>query len=174
MESAQICDCVVAFCEVVLQAVIIEYQEDEDNNKECLLEMLELVLQYLVLIEHYLGGGESTLLIRMIQQLLMSISSEQESRNNRGTQRGRPKVDIDKERLIFLKECGFNTKDVATFFGCSSRTIERRINEYGIPRRCDVYSAVTDAELDEKVLSVVTFFPRCGQKSVDVKSVCAK
>ena len=119
--------------------------------------MLELALHYLVLLEQYLGA-ESILIIRIMQQL---INSEQ---SNEATTRGRPKIYIDQERLIFLKECGFKTKDIASIFGCSAR-IERRINEYGIPRRCDVYySAVTDAELDEKVLS---FFPRCGQKSVD-------
>ena len=63
MESA--CECVVAFCEVVLQAVIAEYQENDGNSKECLLETLELALQYLVLLEQYLGR-ESTLLITII------------------------------------------------------------------------------------------------------------
>ena len=45
-------ECVLAFCEVVLQAVVVEYQENEDNSKECLLEML---LHYLVLLEQYVG-----------------------------------------------------------------------------------------------------------------------
>ena len=63
MESA--CECVVAFCEVVLQAVIAEYQENNGNSKECLLETLELALHYLVLLEQYLGR-ESTLLITII------------------------------------------------------------------------------------------------------------
>ena len=163
-ESA--CECVIAFCEVVIQALCLDYQENEESSKECLLEMVELALHYLVLLEQYLGA-ECTLLITIIQQLLVSINLEEESRNNKDNQRGRPKVDIDRERLIFLKECGFKTKDIASFFGCSTRTIERRINEYGIRHRCDVYSDVSDAELDEKVLSIVSFSPRCGQKSVD-------
>ena len=107
---------VVAFCEVVVQAVITEYQEIHDNSKECLLEMLKLALHYLVLLEQYLGM-ENTSLITVIQQLLVSVSSEQESRNNQANQRGRPKVDIDRERLILLKDCGFKTKDIASFFG---------------------------------------------------------
>lgn len=160
-----ICECLIAFCEVTLQAVI-EYQESEDNSKECLLEMLELALHYLVLLEEYLST-ETTDLIRIIQQLLMSISCDQESRNNKAVQRGRPKLIIDKERLVFLKECGFKSKDIAAFLGCCTRKIERRINEYSILHRCDVYSAVTDAELDERVSSIIVFFPRCGQKSVD-------
>ena len=40
--------CVIAFSEVALQAVIVEYQQTRcgDNSKEFLLEMLELSLQY--------------------------------------------------------------------------------------------------------------------------------
>ena len=79
---------VVAFCEVVLQAVIAEYQEDGDNN-ECLLEMLELALHYHVVLEQHLGT-QSTLLIAVIQQLLASVSSERDLQNNQATQRGRP------------------------------------------------------------------------------------
>ena len=30
----------IAFCEVVVQAVFAEYQENHDISKECLLEML--------------------------------------------------------------------------------------------------------------------------------------
>ena len=165
MESA--CEGVVAFCEVVLLAVVAEYQEnDDDNSKECLLEMLELALPYLVLLDQHLGA-DSTLLIALMQQILRLISSEHDLQNSHTTQRGRPKVEVDKDRLIFLKDCGFKTKDIASFFGCSAKTIERRINEYAIPRRCDVYCAVTDSELDEKVFSIVSFFPQCGQKSVD-------
>ena len=88
----------------------------------------------------------------------VSINAEQVSRNNEATRRGRPKVMIDSERLIFLKECGFKIKDIAAFFGCCAGTIERCFQEYSIPRRRDVYSAISDADLDEKVLSIVSFF----------------
>ena len=43
--------CVLAFCEVVLFAVIVEYQENENNNKDCLLEMLDPALHYFNLFE---------------------------------------------------------------------------------------------------------------------------
>ena len=49
-------------------------------------EMLELALHYLVLLEEYLGT-EGAFLITTTQQLLMSINSEQESRNNEATHR---------------------------------------------------------------------------------------
>ena len=35
------------FCELALRAVIAEYEEDGHNNRNCLLEMLELALHYL-------------------------------------------------------------------------------------------------------------------------------
>lgn len=42
--------------------------------------------------------------------------------------------------------------------------MERRVNEYGITSDL---SSISDFELDEKILSVVSFFPSCGQKSID-------
>lgn len=39
-------ECALAFCEVVLHTVIVAYEENEDNRKECILEMVELALHY--------------------------------------------------------------------------------------------------------------------------------
>ena len=84
------------FVRFVLLPVIVEYHENEDNNKDCLLEMLELALHYLVLFEGCLEP-ECVLLITTIQQLLVSINTKQVSRNNEATHRGRPKVMIDRD-----------------------------------------------------------------------------
>ncbi len=149
------------FCEVTLQAVISEYGENnEETDKNCLLEMLELSLSYLDLVEEQLGTDLHSMFCQIVVQI-------QQSKEQQILKRGRPKVLIDKERLIFLKDCGFSVTYIAMFFGCSRRTIERRISEYSIPRRCDVYSSTSDSELDEKVLNIVSLFPGCGQKSVD-------
>lgn len=47
-----LCESVLRFSEVVLEAVIVEYtQTTEDNDNEILLELLELAVGCLVLIE---------------------------------------------------------------------------------------------------------------------------
>lgn len=51
--------------------------------------------------------------------------------------------------------------------------IEKHINEYSIPHHCDVYSAVSDADLDGKVSSIVSFFPDVN-KSQWMVDLCVK
>ena len=77
--------------------------------------MLELAVSFLLIVEEHLGT-EITELVEMIHQILIQVNYEQESRNRRVVNRGRPKVVIDKDRLLFLKNCGFKINEIATFF----------------------------------------------------------
>ncbi len=163
-----LCERVLTFSEVVLEAVIIEYrQTTADSDKEFLLELLELAVSYLLLLEHNFHSETISQLIEIIHQILIEVNLEQDLRHHRAVTKGRPKVIIDPDRLLFLRNCNFKTGDIASFFGCSRKTIERRLHEYSIPCRHDQYSSVTEEELDEKVSSIISFFPGCGQKSVD-------
>ena len=78
--------------------------------------------------------------------------------------RGRPRLQINQEQLIFLAESNFRVKDIATLFSCSSRTIERRLHDLHI--RLRDFSDISDAELDEIVGRIVTLHPRSGEKTV--------
>ena len=158
-------DCVLTFCEATLEAVkfdCIEEEEDStrENTKECLLEMLEMSINYLDLV----SNDEAVTLRCTLWEILVILSNKQENREQR---RGRPKIVIARDRLLFLRDCGFKMNDISVIFGCSRRTVERRLLEYDIPRQCDMYASITNAELDEKVLRIVSMFPMCGQKSVD-------
>ena len=162
------CESVLTFSEVVLEAVIIEYQQTtEGNGKEFLLELLELEVGYLVLVEENIDNDIISQLIEIIHRILIEVNLKQDLRHHRATYRGRSKVVIDRDRLLFLKNCGFKIEYIATFFGCCRRTIERRLNEYSIPCRHDQYSSITEDKLDEKISSIISFFPGCGEKSVD-------
>ena len=61
-------------------------------------------------------------------------------------------------------ESGFRVTDVAAIFACCRRTIERRLQEFGI-RSCD-YSTISDTELDELIHSIVVLHPQSGEKTV--------
>ena len=87
--------------------------------------------------------------------MLIKINEDQDAIDRESIRRGRPKIVIERERLVFLQQCGFKIKDIATILGCSRCTVERRINEYNIPHRSDLYSSISDAELDEKVSSII-------------------
>ena len=136
-----LCESILTFSEVVLEAVIIEYrQTTEDNGKEFLLELLELAVGYLVLIEENIHNDIISQLIEIIHRFLIEVNLEQDLRHHRTTYRGRRKVVIDRDRLLFLNNCGFKIEYIATFFGCCRTTIDRRLNEHSILCRHDQYS----------------------------------
>ena len=52
--------------------------------------------------------------------------------------------------------------DIAAIYGCSRRTIERRLNQFHIAR--NDYSSMTDAQLDQMVRTISSLHPQCGEK----------
>ena len=60
-----------------------------------------------------------------------------------------------------LLEQEFTQVEIAKMLSCSPRTIHRRIVEFGLDRLIQ-YSPISDAELDELVLSFVVDFPTAG------------
>ena len=65
-------------------------------------------------------------------------------------------------RLTYFVEQGFRICDIAAIFGCSRKTIERRMTKYGIGR----YTPVSNEHLDRLVEEITTLFPRCGEKTI--------
>ena len=55
-------------------------------------------------------------------------------------------------------------RDLASMFGCSTCTVERRLHHLNISLRS--YSKISDEELDSLVSQVTRCNPRCGEKSV--------
>ena len=52
--------------------------------------------------------------------------------NKRFRTRGRPRIKIVEEQIIFLVDTNFRIKDIASMFGCSGQTVERRLLDFGI------------------------------------------
>ena len=50
-------------------------------------------------------------------------------RDIQACRRGRPRIRVEEGYLV---ESNFRTVDIASLFGCSRRTIERRMREYGM------------------------------------------
>ena len=67
--------------------------------------------------------------------------------------RGCPPLNIYEEQLKFLIEKGFRQADIAKMFGCSSRTVQRRMKEFGIENV--TFTDLNDSELDELALLYV-------------------
>ena len=84
-------------------------------------------------------------------------------RNFRG--RGRPSLDIPEHALSALLEQEFTQADIAQLFGCSTKTIHRRIVRYGLSRFIQ-YTEISNEELDTLAKDFVTNFPTASQKTL--------
>ncbi len=76
---------------------------------------------------------------------------------------GRPPFLISKEQLQYLVENQFSVPQISTMLGVSSRTIERRMNSFGISMR-DTYADLTNSELQTLVAGIQSEHPMCGNR----------
>lgn len=82
------------------------------------------------------------------------------------TRRGRPSLVIAENHLQFYLQHNFKVQDIAVMFGCSKRTIERRMTEYGLSAR-GRYSTISDTNLCEMIQQILHFNSNMGEKSVE-------
>ena len=80
-------------------------------------------------------------------------------------ERGRPQLKVECEQLEFLLERKFSVAEIASILGISKRTVERRLQEFGLSARA-VYARMSDEELDAAILSILRDFPNIGSKRV--------
>ncbi len=76
---------------------------------------------------------------------------------------GRPKFNIPYEQLNFLLERRFTVIQISALLGVSSRTIERRLQEFGLSVRA-TYSEISEEHLDLTVSQILASFPNTGYK----------
>ena len=139
------------------------YEEGLDQDtKDDVLDLTEQVLHYGVLVLEVTDERVDTIL-GTLRQLAAVMKNENASGTSR--RRGRPEIDIGEEQLSYLLEQGFRTKDISTMFGCSRRTIERRMKKYELSHLNSM--SVSDAHLDSLVKEITYLFPKCGEKTVN-------
>jgi len=64
-------------------------------------------------------------------------------------------------------EHSFTIEQISQLFQCSRRTIERRLQSFGLPRARERYSAISDDDLKQRVTDLVQNNPNLGEKSID-------
>lgn len=80
-------------------------------------------------------------------------------------QRGRPTLNIPEDILSGLLEQDFTQVEVARILGCSTKTVHRRIVEFGLSGSIR-YTRISDTDLDALVGDFVSNFPTAGQKTL--------
>ena len=135
----------VDLCEVLLEELIQQLQRQfpqEQAGFEGLLLVAESLLSYVVqLIPTMYTSGALQLVslhaiivgTREVAQFLEHLVDCHQRQQNAPT-RGRPKLRITEGQLVELLRSHFFIVDIATLFGCSSKTIYRRIHEFGLTR----------------------------------------
>jgi len=145
------------------------YEEDRsEEEKEDSLELIELVLQYGVLLKHTdIGSGRDQILVSIVEsirQLAISIMRERDDASVTSTRRGGSLCfNITEERLAtFLLDANFTKHGIAILLRCSSKTISRRLQEFNIILQT---TQVADDDLDKVTLLYVQRYPNAGQKN---------
>ena len=82
------------------------------------------------------------------------------------TGRGGP-IPILRSHLEFCIEHNFTIKQISRMFGCCRRTVEQRIQHYGIPRMRKRYSSISDSDLKKRITSITQNNPNLDERFID-------
>lgn len=83
---------------------------------------------------------------------------------------GRPKYDVNKEQLEMLLKARFSTRSISELLHVSSRTVERRMQEYGLSVHA-FYTEIEDNQLGDIVREIKRGNPSCGSRSIGARSM---
>ena len=101
--------------------------------------------------------------MRSFQSRITNHCSESSYRAplQRASYAGRPRYDVSRRQIEFLVGEGFGVGRMARCLQVSSRTIRRRLAEFGMLLH-EQFSNITDAQLDDCVRAIRSRFPRIG------------
>ena len=152
-----------------LSSVFSNFDPETPDSRDGALLALENVFQRAIVLQPLLcvevpGFNQITDNIKAILQELTEIEDMIQRESQRCT-RGRPTICVTEPQLRNLLELHFSQVEIASLFGCSARTVRRRILEYGLQEIIE-YSIINDEDLDEIVSTFVADFPCAGQKTL--------
>ena len=129
---------------------------------------LENILQRLIVLQPFLtldfpGINQVIYNVRNLVDELKEMEDEMHRSHHRS--RGRPKIQITEHELLNLLELRFTQVEIASLYGCSARTVRRRILSYNLQEMIE-FSELSDEDLDELVAQFVNIFPCAGQKTL--------
>ena len=147
------------------EVVLLEVQQNYRLDSDGLLAKVDRMVRWVAAISPQLrlaAPGNSLLnAVVSIREFLMNMVE-----TNGRRPRGRPAIPIRESHIRLYLDYNFSIKQIANLFGCSRRTIERRIRQTGINVH-ERYSSISDHELHELVGSVTFNNPNLGERSVD-------
>ena len=148
-------------------------QQQHDHWEDCCLEGERLYRHLIRIVEAGEGNMRPlTVSLGALIEIIAVVSHLSEEEQPRYTVeavqcggRGRPRLGIGRDQLVFLLDHDFAVTDICDLFGVSRSTIQRRLREWGI-QVCQRFSRISDAELDRLVTEVKCDFPDAGYRLV--------
>ncbi len=107
--------------------------------------------------------GVISVLSRVRVQLQADMHCQQKPPTVNVNRQGRPKFDITAEQMRLLLAAHFTVPGIASLLHVSTRTIERRVQEFGLSAR-QRYTDIQDERLDMIVTEIKEVNPNCGSK----------
>lgn len=148
---------------IQIQSAIINPAYQGNNEiLEGLFLKADRIVRWVLGILSYLEGDD---LLHSVIAIRDTLSDLLES-NYHQARRGRPTLPIEESHIKFYVENNFTVAQIADLFSCSKRTIERRMQQYGIRMR-ERYSNISDRDLMDLVLTLTYSNPNLGERSVD-------
>ena len=139
---------------------------DQETIDGLLLEA-ERLLRSIVYVIDIMTHSESEKLLNEISAIYLSLEDEKRHlQRPSSTSRGRPRIEISEEQLSTLLAFDFKIESVANMLQVSTKTIRRRIVQYGLEEDAD-FSGISDSQLDHITQQFVTNHPNCGERSFD-------
>lgn len=163
---ASCCDEIIAEMAVKLGDMKVTIDaNDEDVDLDALLREADRLVRCALALQPHIPDGDS--LLSELQHVRSAVEREKEVRQEMVVRRrGRPLVLMSEEHLLFYLQHGFKICDIASLFGCSRRTIERRMHDYGLSVR-GFYTQISDTDLREVIGSIARIQPNIGAKALD-------
>ena len=145
-----------------IQSTIINPAYQNNDVIEGLLLKADRIVRWVIGIATYIEGDD---LLHSVVAIREALSNSMESSYHQ-IHRGRPSLPIEESHIQFYVEYNFTVGQIADMFGCSKRTIERRMQQYGIRLR-ERYSTINDHDLNELISTLAYNNPNLGERSID-------
>jgi hypothetical protein len=134
------------------------------DNLDGVLIRVEVIFQCLTWVKPIFSPSTNhSNLMSSLSEMISCIHSSMWDQSILG--RGRLTLDIPEHALSSLLELDFTQVEIAEIIGCSTRTVHRRILDFGLSRFTE-YTQISDSQLDDLVGDFVSNFPTAGQKTL--------
>ena len=148
---------------VEVEEAISNIEQDQHYNVEGALTQGQLLLRDVLMVEHLLPSEDGKQLVNIVLGVVQAVQSAADEQH-RLHFRGRPQIAINEDQLTHLLELQFSNEDIAKLFNVSTRTVRRRVVQFGLEDVSN-YSDLSDTSLDAITTQFVVRHPNCGERS---------